>query len=203
MELEEMQAVWADLSNQLEKQKKLTDKMIIMMTEEKYRNKINKIKYPEIIGAIVCYGMALLVLFNVQKFDNTITLICALVSFGILVVLPVVSLTSIYGISKINIAENKYKDTLIAYSKKKKRFKNLQSISIYMSFILMLVILPVTTRIFKGEDMFAETMNLLPILIFVSIGAVFLFFFARWVAGCTNRTFNSLEELIKELESAK
>ncbi|RKM87681.1 hypothetical protein D7036_24890, partial [Aquimarina sp. BL5] len=60
MELEEMKEVWSEISGQLEKQKKLTDKMIIMMTQEQYRKKWNKIAYPEILGTIICFGMALL-----------------------------------------------------------------------------------------------------------------------------------------------
>ncbi len=38
MELEEMKLLWADVSIKLEKQKILTDSLIIQMTEVKYRN---------------------------------------------------------------------------------------------------------------------------------------------------------------------
>ena len=34
MEIEEMQALWSDMSNQLEHQKKLTDKIIMDMTQD-------------------------------------------------------------------------------------------------------------------------------------------------------------------------
>ena len=39
MELEEMQTVWSQMSDQLEQQQKLTDKIIIDMTQQKFKNR--------------------------------------------------------------------------------------------------------------------------------------------------------------------
>ncbi len=41
MEFEEMQSVWQEMSAEIEKQKKITDSIIIKMTKSNYRNKIN------------------------------------------------------------------------------------------------------------------------------------------------------------------
>ena len=201
MELEEMQAVWTDLSNQLESQKKLTDKMILMMTQEKYRNKINKIKYPEIGGAIICYIAVALILMNLSQFDNMLTLICAIIALSILIILPILSLSSIRNIGKINIAENSYKDSLLAYARKKKQFKKLQTVSYYISFILMLVILPVTSRIFGGKDLFSDSGNLQALLLFIPLGAIFLYYFSKRVMKHYNKNLDAMENLIQDLES--
>ena len=56
MELEEMKTLWGEMSIEIEKQKKLTDSLIIKMTQADYRNKISKILIPESIGAIICFA---------------------------------------------------------------------------------------------------------------------------------------------------
>ena len=38
MELEEMQILWTRMSSQLEEQKELTNKLIMEMTQQKFRN---------------------------------------------------------------------------------------------------------------------------------------------------------------------
>jgi len=63
MEIEEMKILWDDMTGALEKQKNLTDSIILKMTKTSYRNKINKILIPEVIGSAVCLAAALFILF--------------------------------------------------------------------------------------------------------------------------------------------
>ncbi|WP_074406289.1 MULTISPECIES: hypothetical protein [Aquimarina] len=200
MELEEMQTVWSQMSDQIEKQKKLTDKMIIMMTQEQYRQKLNKIAYPEMIGAIICYGTAILILINVNKLDNWYTLLSGIVSTVILLVLPVLSLRSIYQMRKVNIAVNSYKETLLEYSKGKKRFQTVTKIGLYLGFFLMFAIMPVATKILNNKDLFSGTKSIWPLVISIPIAIIVFITFSRWVARCYNNNMNSAEALFKELE---
>lgn len=200
MELEEMQTVWSQMSDQIEKQKKLTDKMIIMMTQEQYRKKINKIAYPEMIGAIICYGVVILILINLNKLDNWYTLLSGIISIIILSVLPVLSLKSIYQMRKVNIAVNNYKETLLEYSKGKKRFQTVTKMGFYLGFILMFVIMPVTSKIFNNKDLFSETKSLWPFAIAIPVAIIFFIVFVRWVGRCYNNNINSAEALFKELD---
>jgi NADH:ubiquinone oxidoreductase subunit 6 (subunit J) len=200
MELEEMQTVWSQMSDQIEKQKKLTDKMIIMMTQEQYRKKLNKIAYPEMIGAIICYSTVILILINLNKLDNWYTLLSGLISIVILLVLPVLSLKSINQMRKVNIAGNNYKETLIEYSKGKKRFQVAAKIGFYMGFILMFVILPVTTKILNNKDLFSGTKSIWPMAIAIPFAIVIFIAFSRWVGKCYTNNINSAELLFKELE---
>lgn len=200
MELEEMQTVWSQMSDQIEKQKKLTDKMIIMMTQEQYRKKLNKIAYPEMIGAIICYSTVILILINLNKLDNWYTLLSGLISIVILLVLPVLSLKSINQMRKVNIAGNNYKETLIEYSKGKKRFQVVVKMGFYMGFLLMFVIMPVTSKILNNKDLFSETKSIWPFVIGIPIAIIFFITFSRWVSKCYTNNINSAELLFKELE---
>lgn len=200
MELEEMQTIWSDISDQLEKQKKLTDKMIIMMTQERYRKKWNKIAYPEILGTIICYAMAILIIVKLNTLDTwyntTFGISCAI----ILLVLPILSLRSINKMSSINFYENTYKDTLIKYTKRKKQFQSLQKTSYYLSFVLIFLILPVTSKIIKGKDLFADIDYLWSTAIFIPFGIIFFVFFTKWVKKIYSKNMKEAEGILKDLE---
>ncbi len=201
MELEEMQAVWTQMSDQIEKQKKLTDKMIIMMTQEKYRNKLNKIAYPETIGAVGCYAMAILILVNIGKLDNWYNLLSGLICLSVLIVLPIFSLGMINRIRNIDIGANNYKETLLEYAKQKKRFQKSMKWSYYLGFVLMFTILPVTTKIIRGKDLFEGVNSVWPLAIAIPMAIIFFVVFSKWAMRCYNNNINSAENLIKDIEN--
>ncbi|WP_298540243.1 hypothetical protein [uncultured Aquimarina sp.] len=201
MELEEMQAVWSEISGQLEKQKKLTDKMIIMMTQEQYRKKWNKIAYPEIFGTIICFSMAILIFANINTLETWYNIILGVICAIILLVLPILSLRSINKMSGINFYENSYKDTLIKYTKNKKQFQLLQKFSYYLSFVLIFLILPVTSKIIGGKDMFTGVKNIWPLIVFIPLGITFFIFFAKWVKKCYGKNINEAENILKDLQA--
>ncbi|WP_378173776.1 hypothetical protein [Aquimarina sp. SS2-1] len=203
MELEEMQTVWSEISGQLEKQKKLTDKMIIMMTQEQYRKKWNKIAYPEMLGTIICFGAALLIFANISKLETWYNILFGVLSAIILLVLPVLSLRSIHKMSGIDFYKNSYKETLIKYTKNKQQFYSLQNISYYLSFALIFLILPVTTKIIRNKDLFADVKNIWPLVVFIPLGITFFVFFTKWVKKCYGKNIAEAESILKDLQTGE
>ncbi len=203
MELEEMQTVWSELSDQLEKQKKLTDKMIMMMTQEKYRNKINRIAIPEILGAVICYVTGLLILINISKLDNWYSLLSGIITLMVLFVLPVLSLNSIRRIQKIDLAENSYKQTLLEYTKSKKQFQKMMKFGYYLGFILIFAIMPVTSKLVNGKDFFSESTSIWTFIIMVPLALVFFVVFSKWVFKNYSGNINAAESLLQDLETTE
>lgn len=200
MELEEIQNLWADLSEQVEKQKKLTDKMIIDMTQQKYNQKLHKIAKPEMIGALICFTQAGLILFNIHKLDNWYNLLFGILSLLILIVLPILSLNALRKLQRIDLYNNTYKDTLLKYTSYKSEFKKVMRLGGYISFLLMFLILPVFTKIFKNKDIFEDISNPWVIVLFSAIAIVFMIFFSRWVFKCYTNNIDDAEKLIEELQ---
>ncbi|GAA4277378.1 hypothetical protein [Aquimarina mytili] len=200
MKLEEMQAVWSEMGDQLEKQKKLTDKMISMMIQEKYRNKLNKIAYPEILGAIICITAAVMILLNFNMLDNWYTQVSGIISILVLLLFPILSLRSINRMSKVDIAGNNYKETLLEYAKGKKQFMKVMKLSYYLGFILMFVIMPVTSKLIKGKDIFAESISVWTYGIAIPLAISFFIIFSRWVYKSYQNNIDAAESLINELE---
>ena len=196
MELEEMKTLWGEMSIEIEKQKKLTDSLIIKMTRADYRNKINKILIPEAIGALVYFSGILFILINVQKLNTTYLLVCGIISAPILLLLPLLSINAVYKIRSVNILKNNYKQSLLEYSKGRMRFVFIQKLSFYLGAILIVVCLPVMGMLIGGKDLFTETR----LWIWYVIGYPFFYLFARWVFKSYIKSTADAENILKELK---
>ena len=200
MELEEMRAVWSEMSNRLDNQKKLTNKLIMEMTKERYRNKIGILSRYEGIGAIICFVAALLLVFHFPKLDTWYLMASGAFTVVYLVVLPLVVLRSIKGMKNIDLINNTYKDTLIAYTKKRKQFLLTQRVGMYLNFLLLVVSLPVLIKVFKGKDILIADTNFLKWYIFIM--AIFLVFFSKWGYGRYKKITTSASDILKNMEDS-
>lgn len=199
MELEQIQATWSQLSDELEQQKKLTKQIILQMTQERYSNKFKTISIFETIGAVICFMAGIYILVNIPKLDTWYLLACGIFTLSFLVVMPILVLRALYRIKSIDILKNNYKETLIKYEKSKKYLLILQQFGIYASFILMFTTAAVFSKIWSNEDFFMiEKDGWVYGAILVAI--LFVFFFARWGYRCYKSVTTSAEEIINELE---
>ncbi len=197
MELKELETLWSEMSQELETQKKLTNELIMNMTQAKYSNKFKKISTYETIGGVICIIAAIFVLTKFSLLDTWYLQLCGLFTVIFLILLPVLTLSSLRRIQKLNIADNNIKETLVSFSKAKKQLLFLQRLGIYLSFILMFTVLPVASKIMNSKDLFVDS-NIL--YVYLPIMAIFIFFFARWGYGCYKSITNSAENILKELE---
>ncbi|MEJ1221909.1 hypothetical protein [Sediminicola sp. 1XM1-17] len=197
MDLEEIQSVWSEMSDQLEHQKKLTDKIILDMTQEKFTKKFRTISMVETIGAVICFISALYMLFNFNTLDTWPLQACGIFSIAFLIGLPILTLKSLKNIQKINIGEQNIKDTLVSYNKAKNKVLAIQRLGIFLCFIFMMTCLPVFSKLMNGKDIFQQ--GSFPIWYVVIMG-IFIVFFARWGYGCYKKITQSAEGILKELD---
>jgi hypothetical protein len=197
MEMEEMETLWKEMSNEIRKQKILTDSIIIKMTETNYKSKFNRILVPEFIGAFFCLAGIIFILTNFQKLDSWYLQVCGIVSVFILFLLPVLTIKVIRNIRSLNISDNNYKQLLLEYSRGKLQFVLIQKLSLYLGAVLMLTILPVMGKLISGTDFFKST----GLWYWYAIGFPFFYYFARWVFKSYNKTASDAENILKELEN--
>ncbi|UOB17015.1 hypothetical protein [Abyssalbus ytuae] len=203
MELDEMKTLWASMSVELDKQKKLTDKIILEMTQEKYKNRLQKISIPEKLSAILCYIVLVLILANFKKLDTWYLLAAGLASMLILAVLPLLSLKAIKKMNSINIARNNFKETFASYTKGKQLFYKISKLGIFLGMALMFMIIPVFLKIFKDRNIIEESNKYLGSPLFLSslvIAVIFFVFFTQWVSKHYSKTITDAENILKELE---
>jgi hypothetical protein len=196
MELEEMKTLWGTMSEEIKKQKKLTDQLIIKMIHMNYKNKLQKIVIPETIGSLICLAGAGYIVGNFTLLDSPALLVCGLGSVLMLIVMPLLSLRAIWNFRSVDLSGNNYKQTMVDYAKAKTGFVFVQKLSYCLGALLLVFFLPVLVRLMGGKDPFSESK------LWISYAVVFLFFaaFSRWVFRCYVKTANDAENILKELE---
>ena len=176
MDLDKMQATWSEMSDLLENQKKLTNKLIMEMTKERYKNKFNTISTYETIGAFICFGMAFYILLNLNKLDTWYLIVSGIFTLICLVILPILSLRSINRMKSVDIAKNNYKQTIVDFTKGQKQFLLVQKSGIALGYILIIVSIPVWSKLIGGKDVLIISGK--QWLWFIPIMSIFLFFFS-------------------------
>jgi hypothetical protein len=196
MELEEMKALWEEMSLELGKQKKLTDSLIIKMTEARYRSKISKILIPETLGVLVCLAGLVFIIVNYRLLNTWYLLFCGIITVLILGLLSQLSIRLMSKIKSVNSTGNSYKEALLSFSNGKMRLVSLQKLSFYLGAVLLLVVLPVMGKLISGKDLFKTTR----IWYWYAIGFPFFYYYARWVFKHYRKTSLDAENMIKELQ---
>lgn len=197
MELDEMKNLWQKMSQKIDKQKHLTNKLIMDMTQERYTNRFNTISTYETIGAVICLVMAFTVIINFGKLDTWYLIACGTFTAAYLLILPILSLNALHRIKRVNISGNSYKETLIAFAKAKKQLLLVQKSGIYLNFILMFITIPLASKILNNKNIFLGSNHW---LWFIPIFVLFLVIFSRWGYQCYKNITNSAENILKELE---
>ena len=197
MNVEDLQAIWTEMSEELEKQKKLTHEIIMQMTKQRYKSQLQKITNYEGLGAVLCFIIGIGLLANLNKLDTWFEMICGVFTVVFLLVYPFLSLGSIRAMKRININEGKYTETLKAFTKARNNFLLVQRIGIGLGFVLIITILPVATRILKGKDLFQSAgvwMWYLPLMLVLAI------LISRWGYRHYKRITKSAGNILSELE---
>lgn len=199
MELEELQVTWSELSDQLEKQKKLTKVIIMQMTQDRYSRKFQTILKFETFGTVVCFVMALALLVNFNKLDNWYSLISGVFTLSFLILLPILVLRSLNRLKNLNIRDKNYKETLIEFVGEKKRILKIQKVAAYLCLPLMFTALVVSAKIFSNKNFITmeKSLSLYLILVVTFIVAAF---FARWGYNYYKKITSSAENILKEIE---
>ncbi|QLG46918.1 AbgT family transporter [Costertonia aggregata] len=199
MDLEQLQLAWSQMSEQLENQKKLTDKIILQMTQDKYKNKFRTVSFFEYTGAVICFFAAIYILINFGKLQGRLEIGCGIFTLVFLIVLPLLVLNSLRRVKYLDITTSTYKKTLLDFTAKKKRLLRFQQIGIYASFLLLFAILPVVSRISSNRDFFSIPREA-PFYVGLGLTMIVLFFYARWGYACYKKITQSAEDILKELD---
>lgn len=199
MELEEMQTLWTEMSSELEHQKKLTNKLIMEITTQKFRNRFNTLTLYETSGAVLCFIFSFVILLNLDKMNTWYLMACSIISLAFLTLLPIFTLRAIYRMRSMDLSGNNYKQTLITFTKKKRRLLLIQQIGVVASVFMMWITIPVFSMILNGKDFFQQEHELW-LFVFVGVVTLGVLLFARWGYGAYKRITGSAEEMIKDLQ---
>lgn len=196
MELDEMKSLWADVSLRVEKQDKIQKELLMEITKQKFRSKLDNVRVPEIIGSFVCVGYAMYLLSHFPELELWYNQVFALVSVLILIILPVSSLTIIKSMRSLRLDSDTPAVLLEKFSKSKVRFFKLQRYGIIFGAMLMFTILPPYAEL-NGSEYVSDPMFW---IIFIPSGPVLMYLLSRWVLKKYKGVIESSEKMLEELE---
>ncbi len=199
MELEEMKNRWEEMSLDLEKQKKITDSLIIKMTRAGYQNKISFIRLSETLGSLVGIASFLLIAINFQRLNTWYLALCGVITCVILLLLPLLSLRAIRRLRSIPIVEHNYKEMLSEFSRARIQFISAQKWSFYLGPLLLVAVLPVMGAVIGERDLFKTSL----LWLVYAISFPFFSWFAKWVFKSYSRATAAAENILKDLEEQK
>ena len=85
MDLDEMKLAWSDMTVQMEQQKKLTDDIILKMTQEKSTSRLGRIIALESFGLLVTFIALVYVILNFDKLGDWLEITGGFGSIAIMV----------------------------------------------------------------------------------------------------------------------
>ena len=197
MELEEMKSLWEDMSQKVDQQKILTDQLILDMTKERFDTKMRSISIPESIAALICFAAVIYIISNFNSLDIWYLQLTGIFAIIACLVLPVLSLKSIQKMKSVHISKSTFKETVEAYAKGKSKFMQIQKISFYTSFLVLVALVIVFGKIIKDIDVFTMTEKLNWL---VPSGIGVLFIFSQWVLKKYKKATESANTILQELE---
>ena len=197
MELDDFKKTWNNANNHREAQQNVTLKIIDQMIQKKYSSKIKKIAYPEIIGVSICLISALYIGVNFYKLDTAFLQGVGIVSILLLLTLSVISLLSLRQLHITGDVNKPYAETLKIFATQKLQFYKLQKLNITLSYLLLITIIILLSKLFNGKDVtdskYFWTFSF-------SFGYIFLLFYSKWVSKFYKKTIRQTEELLAELQ---
>ncbi len=169
------------------------------MTHQGYKDRLNKIAIPEKISTVFTYVVAAILLFRFYELDTLPLRICGIITLAILIVLPYFSLKYLNDMRNLDVSELNYKESIVAYEKSKQRYQRFLKFTVYAGFVLMLIIIPVASKIFDGDDIFSKSQGNFWFW-FLPLGMVFYYLFTRKIIGCYNSNIKKAGVILEDLE---
>ncbi|WP_026951013.1 hypothetical protein [Algoriphagus mannitolivorans] len=197
MELEEMKSLWEELSLKVEQQEKIQKKVLMELTQNNYRKRLNSIRIPELLGSVVCLGYAAYFILNFSKLTVTINQIFAAFDILFLIGLPIASLLAIRNLNQLNIVKNTPAKILEKFAKRKIQFLKVQQFGLIFSGLFLISALPPLAEIAGKADIIQQPYFWLA---YVPAGLLFIYFFGRWGIKKYQKVIKDSEEMIRGLE---
>jgi hypothetical protein len=196
MELDDLKTDWESATNQTNKPNILTSKIINQMTQKKYQSQIKKVKYPELIGAIVCILGVSFIGFNFNTLDTTFLKSIGVLTMLLLMIMLMLSFLSLTQLSSAENFDKPYIEIIKQFANHKLRFLKYQKANALLSYLLLVTIIILLPKFFYGKDItFSKSFWIFSF----SFGYIFLLFFSKWVKKFYGNSLRQAEELLKEI----
>lgn len=198
MELDDLKNMWKDTISPAPEQPAFNPGTIEKIAGNHYRSKMKKIMMPELAGSIVCLVAAVFIGLSFQKLDTALLRVTGVFAILLLILLPVISTLSTWKLGRISNVNSPYVETLRSFAVQKIRFVRLQKLNVTLSYLLLVTVIVLLSKLFSGKDLSGDKYYW---LFSFTIGFVFLLFYSSWVEKHYRKSLQQAEELLQDLAS--
>lgn len=196
MELDDYKNTWNELSTGVKVNQNFKLKQFDKMNKTTFQKIRNNIILPETFGSIVCIGFAIYIGFRFENLATTTFQIIGIVTILVLVLLSVIGLMSILPLYKIGNLNKPYSETLKDFASKKIFFCKLQTLNFRLSYLLLVLTILLSTRLFGQNEITDSKYFFVFAFIF---GFSFFLVISKWVAKNYKKSIRHTEDLLKDL----
>ena len=196
MELDDFKNTWNETKIKGQDQQTIVPEIMEKVHNKKCGSKLRQITIPEMAGSMVCLAAAAFIGFNFLKLDTVVLQGAGVLSILLLLLLPIISTLSTWQLNTTYDVNRPYAQTLKAFANQKLRFVKLQKLNVTLSYLLLIGIIVLMSKLMGGKDLSA---NKYFWLFSFTIGYIFLMFYSKWVDKYYRKVLQQAEELLKEL----
>ncbi|WP_268036328.1 hypothetical protein [Algoriphagus sp. PAP.12] len=197
MELEEMKSIWGDLSGKVENQEKIKKEELMKMTRKKYQNSLGKIYLPEILGSVISFIYAAYFITQFERLQLPVNQVFVVFNTAIMIILPTISLITLYKLNKLDIVGESPMELLQKFKKNSVFFRNFQKVTLILSGMFAITILPPLAELLGRVDMISNTKFW---IVYVPIGLICVYIFGSWAFRKYDKALQKAQDLLEGIE---
>lgn len=200
MELEELKSNWQKISMELDKQKVLTNELILKMAGNRSRSMLRSILAIERSGIALTSAMMIYIFFNMGRLNDWFSLTAGISTLVILMTGLIMSFILIKRIQNVDIVNNGYRQTLLDVNRIKTFQLIMKRMSAFLAPVLLITILPTFAALWFEKNLINDLMDfwesLIPGLVLIP---VIWYILSRFYS----QKLNDLNKLLKEYEQTE
>lgn len=156
MELEQMKAIWSDMSTRLDRQQEVTDQLILKMAHEKSSSRLGRIIIAESLGIVFTAILLILLVSRFDQLDNWLTITGGIVTMLIFLLSIAMGGRIIQQARKINLVTQTYQQNLANFTALKKTLGFYKRLSIIINIVMPFFLLPVVFQLLLDKDLLQD-----------------------------------------------
>lgn len=196
MNLDDLKNTWKEAQGPAQDPQPLNPETLESRSARNFRSRMKKIMVPEIAGGMVCLAAAAFIALRFDQLDTVLLRGAGVLSILLLVALPLISTLSTWKLNQVGNLNHPYGETLKQFALQKIRFIKLQKLNVALSYLLLVVVIVLLSKLLSGEDLSGHKYFW---LFSFPLGFIFLLFYSRWVEKYYRSSLQQAEELLKEL----
>lgn len=194
-----MKAAWTNLSQELEQQKQLTHDVILKMTQEKSNSRLGRIMVTEGIGMIACMAGLVFLISKAGKLQEHWSAMVGGIGLFLILILGITfGFRIIKQARSINLLENSYTEVIERFNRFRMLMRSLKKLSIWTNILGVFFVLPVTTQLSLGKNVFEVEGIGIGLLFAAVLVPLVLYLIMRFYASNVSAVKKALNELPKD-----